>query len=55
MAGTLVVPLEHDLQRLNAQTISAIYREVSLDEKAIKGIADLLQQVRVLCKGVLPP
>ncbi|MGB4544545.1 MAG: DUF4922 domain-containing protein, partial [Smithellaceae bacterium] len=44
MAGTLVVPLEHDFQRLNAQTISAIYREVSLDEKSMKRIAGLLRQ-----------
>ncbi len=47
MAGVVVVPLARDFQRLNAQTISAIYREVSLDEKSMKRITDPLQQGRV--------
>jgi len=35
MAGTVITPVEKDFQRLDAAAVENIYREVSLDEKAV--------------------
>lgn len=45
MAGILVTPVEMDFERLNAETVEAIYREVSIDSHMFTNIIKNVKKV----------
>jgi len=45
MAGILVTPMEADFERLNATTVEAIYREVSIDSHTFANIINNVKEV----------
>jgi hypothetical protein len=45
MGGVLVTPVERDFERINASTAEAIFREVSLNGKAVQRIVDTIYRV----------